>query len=842
MMRKTQYATFILVALCIVSGLLVAGHDGIDGQINGGKDARDLVCGNVWHSSDGLAKIYDGETWVCGNITAYCIEEYEDGIVDPAIGNATNHETGSSYSEGYDYFRFVPTWDEYELNKLHIAVGETRVNETNYVFVTSFTYATVSGDRRGNCAPTEWEPIPTPTEYLSGNTWINISILKFTNPVISALGSGTPNANNTAGFAIYRDNIYIGTTTSENQTNCFFNDTSLPGKIYTAQNYSVAPIARGNYSISAPELSVSIESPKGGECWTGNATKSISYTLDGGAFPCNVNISYSTDSGNTFDEWINTTSKNTGGAHTYSWHLPTFQGDANRVRIRISVTDGVGRVCSAISAQDFTIDCTLPFVIAALPLDQAEDVSVFDYIDIEFSEAMNKASVQSAFSIDPSITNPSWDWISDTRARITHDEFAPATTYTCSIAVNMAKDLSEPGNYLAAYSWDFRTTSAISVSLHFPYTGAILTGNVSQEIRYEVGGGIAPYKVKIDFSNDGGSSWTEIANLSNIPAGTNTSSWALSKIDTSNAKLRITVTETATQPRTKTVISEYFSIDSTKPEIADWSGSTGVIRTTEPIRVRFCERMNKTSVEQGFSLKVSATGTIVNWTASWEDSDKTVIFTPDQALAPNTNYTATISSAAKDKSVPGNAITAKTWNFTAVDGLGVISVSVSFIPVEPTKGDKITISVTVSNTGTQAFGYSATIIIKLYLRKDVTWDLVQTDSISNMVANGTQVTKSFEVTLEDIGTYEYMVEVHSMSTQDIVDGESGKTARQVLSISVTEKKEIGLGPYALIALMVLLVIVIGFLVMAGYKKEPEKKEKPAEEEKKEEEEEEKKSE
>ncbi|MCD4814867.1 MAG: Ig-like domain-containing protein, partial [Methanosarcinales archaeon] len=94
--------------------------------------------------------------------------------------------------------------------------------------------------------------------------------------------------------------------------------------------------------------------------------------------------------------------------------------------------------------------------------------------------------------------------------------------------------------------------------------------------------------------------------------------------------------------------------DSTPPTvIVNTPTGTGIPVTTN-ITVTFNESMNKTSVENAFSIDPS-----VNGTFTWS----TMNFNPDANLTPNTLYNVTIRTGAQDLA-GNNLATAYIWNFT----------------------------------------------------------------------------------------------------------------------------------------------------------------------------------
>ncbi len=105
----------------------------------------------------------------------------------------------------------------------------------------------------------------------------------------------------------------------------------------------------------------------------------------------------------------------------------------------------------------FTVDATAPTVLSTTPTNNATGVSRTAQINITFSEAMDTATTEAAFSISPSVGGTkTWN------SQQTQMFFAPSaamtasTEHTVTVAAT-AKD--KAGNALAAYTFKFTTAS-----------------------------------------------------------------------------------------------------------------------------------------------------------------------------------------------------------------------------------------------------------------------------------------------------------------------------------------------------------------------------------------------
>jgi hypothetical protein len=778
-----------------------------------------LVRGIVYDSYGGAAEIYnDNGVWVCKNIAVYSV----DGVKKPEVNNGT-FDKGGNFTD-YDEFEFDEeggfTWRDGDVGREGICVGETEINNVSYVFITNFTFrkSPLIDKWTGACTDTEWEPIPSPKVYKKGDNWINISIPKFTNPKLTEIGGIgiTPNANNTIGYAIWRDDTSgdkpYGIADYSTTHYYFYNDT-LSYDTYPPYvgNYSISPIAKGNYIISGRSINVSSKTLQIGEleiellapsttiAVTGGTTFEIKYRISKGLEPYTVKLSYTTPS----PEIIGYDNRTAEGIYSFNWSVP--RRDATDCRISLEITDGDLITKSAESVL-FKIDSKAPEIKSVHPKSGSTDVSIYEDIIIEFNESMNKTSVENAFSINPAVSNLAWYWLTENRTKISHAPFEPNTTYNCALSAE-AKDSSIPGNPLEAYSWSFKTAPGISLSLHFPYEGARVTGNRTQLLQYSVGGGSPPYNITIQFYD--GTTWKYEANLTNIDEGLNTYNWSAPALDIA-VKLKLHVVDM--RAFTTELIRE-FILDSTHPELLEYGGSKGIVVTTESIILVFSEAVNITTVEQNFKLVDNETNTKVNGTWDWEDS-KIAIFKPAAALVPNMNYTATITSDALDISIPGNSLIEKVWYFTALEGRGDFIVTVTF-PALPKKGDVGKITVVLFNTGAGAFNSSGTIVIKFSQSPDGRdWTLIDRKIIPGIWANMNE-TRDIDVKFETAGDYHFKVEVDSTSALDIFNGRDYFVTTDFIRVEELPS----LTPvYALIALMVLIVIVIGFLVIASYRK------------------------
>src|SRR3990170_5140293 len=144
--------------------------------------------------------------------------------------------------------------------------------------------------------------------------------------------------------------------------------------------------------------------PDGGEDWTGSTVHPIDWYMDDDFdFNLTVWLDYSLDGGFSWNpvpgaQGIPLPS----GNNTFDWTTPcTWTPSA---RARVTVQDSGNASSVDISAADFMIDCSPPFVMWTLPADGATNVSVMSNIEVGFNESMDNFTTESAFLITPFVS------------------------------------------------------------------------------------------------------------------------------------------------------------------------------------------------------------------------------------------------------------------------------------------------------------------------------------------------------------------------------------------------------------------------------------------------------
>jgi hypothetical protein len=109
-----------------------------------------------------------------------------------------------------------------------------------------------------------------------------------------------------------------------------------------------------------------------------------------------------------------------------------------------------------------------PFIVSTVPADKSSGIEVSTYIEFQFSEAMNKSTVNDSFEIAPAPVIDSLEWLSNKSLRIrTAWNLLPSTAYTITLKTS-AKDLAGndldgngngiiDGSPLDDFKWSFTT-------------------------------------------------------------------------------------------------------------------------------------------------------------------------------------------------------------------------------------------------------------------------------------------------------------------------------------------------------------------------------------------------
>jgi serine protease AprX len=152
-------------------------------------------------------------------------------------------------------------------------------------------------------------------------------------------------------------------------------------------------------------------------------------------------------------------------------YKPTATGT---YKLRVKSYSGSGGYFVDISA-GLGVDTTPPTVTSVSPPDGASGVGPAANVSVTFSEPMNHAATQAAFSLDSTaVDGTSFSWNGNTMTYNPPADLAPNTAYTATIGTGAT---DSAGNPLAAPQvWSFTTGPALTTVTAFPSATTIETG------------------------------------------------------------------------------------------------------------------------------------------------------------------------------------------------------------------------------------------------------------------------------------------------------------------------------------------------------------------------------
>lgn len=751
------------------------------------------------------------------NILNYSVYRSTNGGAFVTVGNSTAQIKGGEVyfvdtvdPDNYEY-RIAVNY-RYEANTGTSVIDQNGVNPANTNFLGMFvstgrsnvsgiiTMLDVKKPTITNIHPENSTTVITNTTVISAN-YNDVSGIRLDSVLLKVDNIDvTDNATVTAAGI-----SYIATDLVDKEYNVY---------LYIEDNSSDHNNASINWSFT---VAADIESPKienmqpedGSVLTTNITTISASYSDPSGIDTNSVILRVN---------GVNYTSEAmiTGTSVSYYY---TNMSDGNYT-VYLEVKDNSSNHNKAAKTWSFTVDITHPEVVEALPT--GDEVLVFDEVDITFSEPMDTTvGMADIFSITPNPGGWVWEWnATGELLRGTHNAFTVNTTYSCTINTNATDKAGNPLD--KDYSWNFTTISGLSVTLNWPYIGTERwTGGSEHTINYSVGGGLPSYEVKIYYSYNGGD-WNFTAFDNQTEGGTYEYIWMLPLIDSDTAQVRVEVIDALDETLAKT--SNYFIIDSTKPTVNQTSPlNSSYTPLGCDIVIVFDESMNTATVgaSGGSLLGCNCTPDPGGWVAIWSDGDKKLTLSHNDFNSSQL-YTFTATTDAKDKSDPGNHLNnSYSWNFTAVPGKGVFTVSIDWPPTSSEVSKEYQVTVTVNNAGLPtAYNTSGTLTVNFYkFHAGETPVLFDTKTINAMSPVDSDTKSSIQFTFDKPGTWYIKVEISSTNSIDVIQGYP-RSYDVSNSVEVVKPEEAPAGiPYLTIGGgVILLLVLIGVAVTLIKKK------------------------
>jgi hypothetical protein len=388
------------------------------------------------------------------------------------------------------------------------------------------------------------------------------------------------------------------------------------------------------------------------------------------------------------------------GAVTYSGTIATFTPAANLLpstvytgTITTGATDLTGTALAANFVWTFTTG-TIPRVTSTIPVNGAAGVPLNQKRSATFSESMNSATITAATF---TLTGPGGTAVTGGVTYVAGSNtaiFAPAANLTASTvykATITTGAMSAPGNALAAnFVWTFTTGATTQTSTPTILSTSPVNGATAVPLNQKI---FAIFSTGMNASTISGTTFTVTGPGATVVAGTVTyaagSNSALF-IPTANLTASTTYTATVTSgaqdlagnalgagavpnPWTFTTGTATSTTAPTITLTNPANAATGV-QLNATVNATFSEAMDPTTLTSAtFTLTAPPGATSVTGTVSYATATDIATFTPTSALATNTQYTATVTTSAKDTF--GNALAAgavpNPWTFTTGAATGL---------------------------------------------------------------------------------------------------------------------------------------------------------------------------
>jgi len=398
--------------------------------------------------------------------------------------------------------------------------------------------------------------------------------------------------------------------------------------------------------LTAP--SVTVTSPNGGEDWTGGSSHEVTWTMDDPDDPAlDVSLELSIDGGATYPYplWSGTLPI---GPQSSSWTLPRL--DTTTARVRVRVVDPRGTGAFDVSDTDFTIDSTPPAIASVSPSDGAVNVSLRAFIAVTFNETMNPAAFPPpGVTLAPLVSGIAPTWSPDGRTlTVSHDPFAPCTTYTATVAGGA--DISLPGNSMASpHAWSFATACPPTAAILEPVGGEDWTGGTSRPVRIFVMDDVDPF-LQVWLNATAGAVETPVF-AGPVPVGESAIPWTL-PATTAIVTLHLDVADSSGMAAAASAAS--FTVDATPPVLVSVSPTDGSddANLDTPVVLTFSEPMDRTATEAAVAV-VPSTGAM---SFGWDASSQVLTITFGAPLTTNTSYAVSLACGAGDDSDPGNSL------------------------------------------------------------------------------------------------------------------------------------------------------------------------------------------
>ena len=504
----------------------------------------------------------------------------------------------------------------------------------------------------------------------AGAVAVNTAISETFSEVMNAatINAGTFTVTGPGATPVAGTVSYAGTTATFTPSAALLNGTLYTATITTgAKDPSGAPLAANvvrTFTTAAAPTVISTVPVNGATAVAVNTA--ISATFSEAMNPATINGATFTVTGPGATP--------VAGTVTYAGSTATFTPAtllANSTLFTATITTGAKDPTGAPLAANFVWTFTTaapPTVISTVPTSGATAVPVNTLVSATFSEAMNPATINGAtFTVTGPGATPVAGTVTYAGSTATFTPtavLANGTAFTATITTG-AKDPA--GVPLAAnFVWTFTTAAPPTVVSTIPANGAT---NVAVNTAIS-----ATFSVPMNATTINATTFTLMGPGATVVTGSvnyagNTATFTPAAVLANNTLFTATITTGAEDPTGAPLSVNFVWTFTTAPPPAVTAtvpaGHATNVPLNEKIAATFNTSMNAATISATgtFTLAVAGGGAVVPGTVTYDAASNTAIFAPTSALATNTQFTATVTTAAQ--SAQGSALASNyVWSFT----------------------------------------------------------------------------------------------------------------------------------------------------------------------------------
>ena len=383
-----------------------------------------------------------------------------------------------------------------------------------------------------------------------------------------------------------------------------------------------------------------------------------------------------------------------GSIATFTPSAPLAYNTQYVATITTGATDSTGDPLAANYVWSFTT-ASRPTVVSTVPTNGATGVAVNQVLSVTFSKPMNCATLSSpalSFTVAGPGLPPMAGTVACSGSVATFTPASPLAFNTVYAATITTAATDSTGNALAAnYSWSFRTVPSSTV----PSLIAIYPGNGTSTAALNTSV-TATFSEAMNPATINAATFTLMApgNIAVAGVVTYTAAGSVATFTPAAALLAgtlytATVTTGAQDLSGNAMASNYVwtfttsgTTSSTRPSVVGTVPANGatLVPISQVLTVSFSTSMNAATINSSTFLLTGPGATAVAGQVAYSTVGQSATFTPNNPLAPNTLYTATITTGATN--ISGNAMAAN-YVFTFTTGTSVSTTKPQLVSTSP---------------------------------------------------------------------------------------------------------------------------------------------------------------